>query len=496
MRFARLRLGVIAALVAFGTALTACDAVTVTTDGAATDNGATDNGATDNAPATGTENPWELAGAATGTGSSGARPGVADAPLTAENGDGGPIDRLSLNAIADIEEYWKAEYAKTFPGVFTPVSRYISWDAKAPKEQSIQFCRSDTYQLVNAAYCSGDHTIGWDRGVLLPQVQEKYGAMAVVMVLAHEYGHAIQGQAKIAGLLTPVLVQEQQADCLAGVFLRHVAEGDAKHFTMNMTDGLDGVLGATVAIRDTDPSNPKNVHGSAFERVTAVQLGYNDGAAACKKIDRKEIKNRRGTLPTTFEIADEEQQQLPVDVAALTSVSEALARNFPVRKAPRFDYSGVVKNCPKVTATAPVSYCPTANTIGTDVPALAERGEATGEDEILSDTVAGDYNAFIVFVSRYMLAVQQDRGLTLTGAETAGLRTACLSGAFTTALSEPNSDPRLSAKDLDEAVSGLLSDGLAAADVDGKIVTSGYQRLEAFRTGVLDGEQTCLTKFA
>ncbi|MEV0294874.1 metallopeptidase [Nocardia sp. NPDC050710] len=480
MRTARLRLGVIAVLVAVGAALTGCDADNTIIDTAPSDPG----------------NPWELAGAASSSGPSGPRPGVADAPLTAENGDGGGIDRLSLNAIADIEEYWKTEYAKTFPGTFEPVDRYISWDAKAPKAQSVKFCKSDTYQLVNAAYCGLDHSIGWDRGVLLPQVEKKYGPMAVVMVLAHEYGHAIQGKAKIAGLLTPVLVREQQADCLAGVFLRHVAEGNSKHFTMNMTDGLDGVLGATVAIRDADPSNPKNVHGSAFERVTAVQLGYTDGAAACKKIDRKEIKNRRGTLPTTFEVEDEEQQQLPVDVASLTSVSQALARNFPVARAPQFDYSGVVKACPKVTSTEPVSFCPSSNKIGTDVSALAKRGAAgSGEEDFLSSTVTGDYNAFVVFVSRYMLAVQQDRGLSLTGAQTAGLRTACLSGAFTTKLSEPTSDPRLSAKDLDEAVSGLLSDGLAAADVDGKIVKSGYQRLEAFRTGVLDGEQACLTKF-
>ncbi|WP_054813311.1 hypothetical protein [Nocardia arizonensis] len=482
MRTARFRLGVVAVLAAVGAALSGCDAVTTVTD---------DTAIAD------TDNPWELAGAASTSGTSGPRSGVADAPITAENGDGGAIDRLALNAVADIEAYWKTEYGKTFPGTLKPVDRFISWDATAPRARSVQFCRSDTYHVVNAAYCSVDHTIGWDRGVLLPEVEEKFGAMAVVMVLAHEYGHAIQGQAEIAGFLTPVLVQEQQADCLAGVFLRHVAEGNAPHFTMNMTDGLDGVLGATVAIRDTDPSDPKNVHGSAFERVTAVQLGYTDGAAACKKIDRKEIKNRRGTLPTTFETEDEEQNQLPVDVTSLTSVSQALAKAFPVKQPPRFDYSGVVKNCSTVTSTKPVSYCPSTNTVGTDVPGLARRAKAaSGEEEILSATVAGDYNAFVVFVSRYMLAVQRDRGLTLTGAATAGLRTACLSGAFTTKLSEPTSDPRLSAKDLDEAVSGLLSDGLAAADVDGKIAVGGYQRLEAFRTGVLDGERTCLTKFS
>ncbi|WP_063049050.1 hypothetical protein [Nocardia arthritidis] len=437
---------------------------------------------------------WELAGSMTASGPNGPREGVVDAPLTAENGDGGAIDKLALNAIADVQDFWAGEYPQHFPGTFKPVTRYISWDAKAPKTQSVKFCKSDTYQVVNAAYCGGDHTIGWDRGVLLPKLVQKYGEMAVVMVLAHEYGHAIQGQAKLAGLLTPPLVQEQQADCLAGVFLRHVAEGNSAHFALNTTDGLNAVLGATVAVRDRDPNDPENVHGSAFERVTAVQIGYTDGADGCKKISGKEIAQRRGNLPTTFE-PGEEQAQLPVDAAALTSLSQALTVIFPVTRPPQFDYSGVGRGCSDVTLTRPVSYCPAVNRIGTDVPALARRGGPMAGDDPLSAVVDGDYNAFVVFVSRYVLAVQQDRKLSLTGAETAGLRTACLSGVVTTELSRPGSDPHLSAGDLDEAVSGLLADGSAAADVNGKVVPSGYQRLEAFRTGVLDGESACLSRF-
>ncbi len=45
--------------------------------------------------------------------------------------------------------------------------------------------------------------------------------------------------------------------------------------------------------------------------------------------------------------------------------------------------------------------------------------------------------------------------------------------------------------DLDEAVSGLLTDGLAASDVNGETVPSGFSRVDAFRTGVLGGEQAC-----
>jgi uncharacterized protein len=443
------------------------------------------------------DNPWEVAGAASSTGPSGSRPGVPDTDKKADNGDNGKIDTLALNAIADIEEYWQTEYSKTFRGDFKPASKVISWSARATEAESVEFCLTSTYKLVNAAYCPLDHTIGWDRAVLLPLLVDKYDEMSVVMVLAHEYGHAIQSQADLLrGFFTDALVKEQQADCLAGVFLRHVAEGNSKHFTLNTTDGLNGVLGATVAVRDRDPNDPDAVHGSAFERVTAVQMGYTQGAKSCKDINEDEIEKRRAGLPVTFE-EDERDKQLPVNKETLTTLAAQLGKSMPVKNAPKFDYAGVTRNCSSTTTTEPVSYCPGSNTIGTDIPAMAERaGEgSSAKEEPLSAIVTGDYNAAAVFVSRYALAVQQDRKLSLSGAESAGLRTACLTGVLTTKLSEPNSDPRLSAGDLDEAVSGLLADGLAASDVNGKVVPSGYQRLEAFRTGVLSGEQACMNQF-
>ncbi|APE33940.1 metallopeptidase [Nocardia mangyaensis] len=481
MRRNRFGLAVAAALASAGMLVSGCTATTVASDQAV--------------PVL--DDPWEVAGAASSTSPSGPRPGVPDTDKQADNGDSGPIDTLALNAIADIEEYWRTEYSQTFRGNFKPASKYISWSATAPESESVKFCLSSTYQLVNAAYCPLDHTIGWDRSVLLPLLVDKYKEMSVVMVLAHEYGHAIQSQADLLrGFTTDALVKEQQADCLAGVFLRHVAEGNAQHFTLNTTDGLNGVLGAAVAVRDRDPNDPHAVHGSAFERVTAVQMGYTQGAKSCKDIDEDEIAQRRAGLPITFEDG-ERDEQLPVNEENLSSLAEQLAKSMPVKNAPKFVYTGLTRDCAAITTTELVSYCPGSNTIDTDLPAMAERaGEETrSEEEPLSAIVTGDYDAAVVFVSRYALAVQQDRELPLTGAETAGLRTACLSGVLTTKLSEPGSDPRLSAGDLDEAVSGLLADGLAAADVNGKVVPSGYQRLEAFRTGVLEGEQACLKKF-
>ena len=53
----------------------------------------------------------------------------------------------------------------------------------------------------------------------------------------------------------------------------------------------------------------------------------------------------------------------------------------------------------------------------------------------------------------------------------------------------------LSAGDLDEAVSGLLTNGLAAGDINGETVPSGFARMDAFRNGVLGDEDRCFKRF-
>jgi hypothetical protein len=55
----------------------------------------------------------------------------------------------------------------------------------------------------------------------------------------------------------------------------------------------------------------------------------------------------------------------------------------------------------------------------------------------------------------------------------------------------------LSAGDLDEAVAGLLTNGLVASDVNGDKVPSGFSRISAFRAGVqTDDIDTCYDQFA
>ncbi|WP_280480393.1 metallopeptidase [Nocardia cyriacigeorgica] len=446
------------------------------------------------------DDPFKVAGLPTTSGPSGPRPDVPDSELTARNGDGGEVDTLALNAVEDIQEYWAEQYPNEFEGEFEPVDKLISWSAKASRNDSVEFCTETTYRLVNAAYCRLDNSIGWDRSLLLPTMEETFGKMSVVMVLAHEYGHAIQTMSKIVGRKDPVIVKEQQADCFAGAFMRHVAEGKSKHFTINTSDGLNSVLAATVAIRDSDPDDPESVHGSAFERVTAVQIGFTDGPKGCKAIDMDEIERRRGDLPQSFE-GDAGRGEYPITKENLIELTKALAAILPIDSDPTYSYDGAQVDCSNGTTTEPVSYCPASNTIATDIPGLAERGTSdTDPDDPLPVKVTGDYNGYVVFIARYALAVQRDQGQQLVGAKT-GLRSACLSGVVTGKLAEPGRPPSegditLAAGDLDEAVSGLLTDGLAASDIKGQTVPSGFARVDAFRAGVLNGETTCMSRYS
>lgn len=439
------------------------------------------------------DDPFTVAGLPSTNGPSGPRPGAPDSTLTAEGSDGGDIDRLMLNAVDDIQAYWNTEYRNDFDGSFAPVEKLVSWNAKDPNSTGT-FCGEGTYKLVNAEFCRTDNSIGWDRGVLMPVLEQRFGKISLVQVLAHEYGHAIQTMAKLVTNQDPQIVKEQQADCFAGAFMRHVAEGRARHFVVNTSDGLNNVLAATVAIRDADPTGPKSVHGSAFERVTVVQIGFTDGPKGCAAINQQEIQQRRQNLPTTF-ANDPNHGQSQINQQTLNQVQSAMTQIMPLSAEPKFDYHSAKLDCSDATSTAPVSYCPATNTIGVDVAALAQRGAADAEEQDLPKQVNGDYNAYIVFISRYALAVQHDRGMDLSGAKT-GLRAACLSGVITKALGSGTFDITLSPDDLDKAVSGLLTDGLAASDALGRTVPSGFARIDAFRAGVLaDDQNTCNARY-
>lgn len=445
------------------------------------------------------DDPFKVAGLQAVDGASGLRPNAEKPTRQVEGTDGGKNDEIAAQSVSDLETYWQGVYPDTFSGQFRPVEALISWNSD---DYDGTFCDESTAGLINAAFCDDDNTVGWDRGVLLPALRKANGDMAITMVLAHEYGHAIQKMAKLNKKGTPTLVAEQQADCFAGSYLRWVAEGNSPRFTLSTGDGLNNLLAAMISFRDPllsqdDYFDTGDEHGSAFERISAFQFGFTDGPSSCAAIDAKEIGQRRGDLPV--ELQQDQTGEWPVSEESVRSIVEAMNILFTLKNPPQLSFDAAsASKCPDARASSPVSFCPATNTIAVDLPELQKMGTSTGDVENV--LVTGDNTAYSVLVSRYMLAVQREHGgLVLDNAE-AGLRTACLTGVATTKMSKEVTTPdgntvALTAGDIDEAVSGLLTNGLAASDVNGESVPAGFSRIDAFRIGVLGDENRCIKRF-
>jgi predicted metalloprotease len=446
------------------------------------------------------DDPFHVAGMPATDGPTGLRPDAHGPARDVEGTDNGKIDELAGNAVSDIEEYWGSAYSETFDGQFTPVEALISWDANGFDDST--FCGDDTYGLVNAAFCYDDETIGWDRGELLPALRKAYGDMGMTMVLAHEYGHAVQHQAGLKSENTPSLVAEQQADCFAGSYMRWVAEGKSPRFTLSTGEGLNNVLAAVIAFRDPllsegDPEVGVDEHGTAFERLSAFQFGFTDGPSACAAIDLREIGQRRGDLPVL--LPEDQTGELPITEESVRSIVDAMGILFSPANPPQLSFKASdSEGCPDARPSPPASYCPATNTIVVDLAELAVMGTQSDSDG--GGLASGDNTAYSVLVSRYMQAIQHARGGVMLDNAEAALRTACLTGVATVKMSKSVTTPdgntiALTAGDVDEAVSGILTNGLAASDVNGESVPSGFSRIDAFRVGVLGAEDRCFKRF-
>jgi predicted metalloprotease len=422
--------------------------------------------------------------------------------LRAENGDNGEMDQLALSALADLYEFWNERMPADFDGQkFTPLAQLVSYDSK---DKALKLCQTSTAGLVNAFYCSLDDSIAWDRGVLLPELTKQFGKMSVVTVLAHETGHAVQfklgGKSNITQASKTIL-KEQQADCYAGAFFRWIADGKSKRFQISTGEGINNVLATMFFIRDPvgTAADRQGAHGLAFDRVFGFQAGFSEGPPRCAMMDQDEIDKR--ITEQTFAPKDAVTRgNVPVDEVSLGYLETSLEEAFKQSGAapPQMKDNG--SKCARGNSTEPAAYCLDDNTVVFDKKKLAllgtppKRGQEPGADGV----GIGDFAAFAEIASRYTMSVQKAVGLKLDN-EKAGLRTACLTGAWARVAEKPGTkqDPlRISPGDLDEAVAEMLmGKSLIAADINGTPVKAGFARVEAFRIGYTNAKE-CTARFA
>ncbi|MBP2476863.1 putative metalloprotease [Crossiella equi] len=417
---------------------------------------------------------------------------VAVDPGFVKGSDGGLIDRLAATAVTDIGAYWREAYPATFGRPWQELAGgFYSVDttdrgAKPPP------CASQAIEVEgNAFYCASVDAIAWDRSALLPWLREKYGEAAVVLVLAHEVGHAVHHRAGVGAEeqrkqpeLYPTILMEAMADCYAGSFVRWVSDGKAPHLRVG-ADQLDSALRALISFRDPvgTSETDDSAHGNAFDRVSAFQDGYREGPGLCGQMT---MRTRQFTQRAFTDFVDHARGgNLPFKdmLDAITpNMSEffggLVTRAGKTWRAPLLARGTISGDCGPGDQ-GPIAYCQDGSV------AL----DATRAGEL--HTEIGDYATGTLLATRYGIAALAALGRPV-GDPPSGQTALCLAGAYTGSVLHPSETSfGLSPGDLDEAVQVLLGFDYASRDTGGHGLATGFERVGTFRTGTLRGAAAC-----
>jgi predicted metalloprotease len=413
--------------------------------------------------------------------------------------DGSATNTTVANAIGDLETWWATVFPKLYPEPYTPVKGGFYAIDHDTSPQGLPCSPSDISKVLeNAYYCPADDAMVWDQQNLMPDLARNYGSFTAAIVLAHEWGHAIQARAKF---IQPTIILEQQADCFAGAWVRHVRDDKTSRFRITIDD-LDNALAGFLSLRDSPGTtvNDPNAHGSGFDRIRAFQDGFEDSATRCAQyragdpkpylfaFDRAEV-NTGGNLP----LGNGKPGDDGIETQAFASLHAYWTKEYPeisggerwnpLGRPIGFDPSHPPTCDGKKVFDYRLFVCIPDRYVGYDrvqkIPSVYEK--------------SGDFAVAALFATQYGLDVEQQLGRPPRNEVTATLQADCYAGSWAasilpTGLPDPNVIITLSPGDLDEAVGVLLS---SRSGGDRQRRGPGFDRVRAFGIGVVDGAEAC-----
>jgi predicted metalloprotease len=397
-------------------------------------------------------------------------------------------DEVAELALADLESYWADLLPDLYGVAFEPLrGGYVPYGPDTPTPS----CGAEplTYDLVaeNALYCPSEDLIAWDRVHLLPDLQQRFGSLTVGLVMAHEFAHAVQARGGVRG---STVTLELQADCFAGAWVDDVDDRIATFHTG--ADSLDQAVAGLLELRDSlgVPGYASSAHGSGFDRVSAFQEGFEQGAAACAAYadDPPAVV----AIPFGSAIDAASGGNLPLDelfdplVADLESFFSTLFDELgedwePVSGFEAFDPADGPITCGdeelgRDELELAAFYCVPDDTAYMDgvglIPALEEIGDFAFGGEL---------------ARLYAYAAQEHLGVDPADDVAAELHADCITGVFAAAefLQEiPDQRLVLSPGDLDEVIIAFLAFGAEEG-------ASAFERTAAFRAGFVGGFEPC-----
>ena len=413
-------------------------------------------------------------------------------PTFVQGTDDGTTDRIAASTISDVQAFWK----QNFPTVFSKQWRDLtggvySVDTSDDKGKAPPCTEQASDVEGNAFYCPAKDSVAWDRAALLPVLRDQFGDASVVVVLAHEMGHAVQSRTAPTADMEradpdryPTILIETMADCYSGAFVRSVVDGKAPHLRINAQQ-LDKAIGALATFRDPvgTGASDDGAHGDAFDRVSAFQDGYQQGPKLCAGMT---VDNRQFTQRSFTNLGDQQRGgNLP-----LADLVNAIVPDLNV-------YFGQLAGSKwaqlKLTQTDGPATCPGGDQgpVAFCAASKAVLLSTKGTIPVLVSNI-GDFAAGTLIATRYALAALSALGKP-TDTPDAGKAAVCLAGAYTASVPSrsKNGTVSLSPGDLDKSVGVLLGYDYGSRDTAGKGLPTGFDRVLAFRAGFAGGAKAC-----
>jgi len=416
--------------------------------------------------------------------------GTAEAAQTVQiHGDASnPVNKIVIKAITDLQAFWGGEFPKLYGHAYTPVKG--GFYAVTPSSGQLAPCAQTADDIAgNAFYCSKADDVAWDVEGLLPDLRKRFGDFVIPVVLAHEWGHAIQARSDFQG---PTVVKEIQADCFAGAWAAHAAKGDT---FKPSNDDMDNALAGFLFLRDepgTEKRDPR-AHGSGFDRVNSFRTGFDNGPGACKDYRNGDPPVVEIPFNNAADVAsggnapyDDIVNGVPADLEDYWSqlypdvAGQPWSPLQPIRP---FDPADQPTCGGQPTTGYLLFYCVPDDYVGFDnvnaMPQIYMQG--------------GDFAVATLIATQYGLAALIRDGQDAT-AKVTSLRADCLAGAWAASIllqNRPESQFRMSPGDLDKAIMALI---VFRGSGDAARQGQGSTRVDAYRDGVMNGAKACLSR--
>src|SRR5664279_4751537 len=154
-----------------------------------------------------------------------------------------------------VDGYWAKHWSDFYTGTYEPPTVLGLYDGTVADETPT--CDGTPLEAYNASYCAPEDFVAWDVNLMV-RGADLIGDTWVYLVIAHEWGHAIQER------LDPSLVGAAADGTLT------IEDGDEKEMVSSLS-----------ALADEMAWTSSADHGDPFQRVQWFTLGRNGGVNAC-----------------------------------------------------------------------------------------------------------------------------------------------------------------------------------------------------------------------